>query len=110
MTLTKSQFDELNKLCKTFSAESFPQDHDGYIRDGVPRICLDTISVTVYENRCMESMLSCQLVCLGGLYDARGPSDQEKQRVKGILKEPDDSDYYTNGKSMKASLFCTPCE
>lgn len=82
-------------MCKAFSTEVFhARNTEAGIAIPVPRICLDTLTISVYENRCMERVLSSQAIILGGQLDEREPSGEEKERVRGIVAEPDDPEYY----------------
>jgi hypothetical protein len=87
-TLTPSQLEGLTQLCKTFSSRHFPPSA------APPQIALDAAAVVIYENRCLERLLSCQVVMFEGSVDARGPLEEEAQRVKAILAEADDPEYH----------------
>lgn len=57
-------------------------------------IGIDTAAITLYECRSLEKIISQQVIPFGNGHDNTGATPEEKQRVKLIVSEADDPDYY----------------
>lgn len=87
VTLTKDQFSALASLCKLHSSRQFGLSD-------CPQIALDSAAIAIYENRCLERLVSLQTVQFSAARDGHGPSLEEKHRIQSILLEADEPGYY----------------
>lgn len=58
------------------------------------QIAIDTAAIALYECRSLEKTLCQQVIPFGNGHDKTGPTPEEQQRVKLIVCEADDPEYY----------------
>jgi len=58
------------------------------------QIAIDTAAITLYECRSLEKITFQQVIPFGNGHDDTGATPEEEQRVKLIVSEADDPEYY----------------
>ncbi|KAH7617238.1 hypothetical protein NADE_007024 [Nannochloris sp. 'desiccata'] len=99
VTLTVGQFETLNTLCKNLSRELFSAYSNNTTNPSPTaapslQIAIDTAAIALYECRSLEKTLCQQVIPFGNGHDKTGPTPEEQQRVKLIVCEADDPEYY----------------
>jgi len=62
--------------------------------ENTPQIAVDAASVTIYECRSLERLIFEQIVPFQGIKNSQGPIPEEKERVKLLIGEADEPNYY----------------
>ena len=86
VTLTKEQFERLKGLCEEWTSSKF-----GLLVS--PKIAMDSASIAIYENRCLERLVSLQTIQFSA-QDGHGASLGEQQRIQSVVSEADEPGYY----------------
>lgn len=96
-TLTEEQFNALNALCKRFS-EAFNTNGENNSTTTVNsdlKIAVDSAAIIIYGCRSLQKIISCHLIPFrDDQTDTREASPEEAERVRLIVSEADDPDYY----------------